>query len=318
MRVVFDCWPFFQEVDMIALRYATLKDSGVFAFIGVESSLTHAGHENPTMIPSVVERLDPEWKNWYVNHPNTPVLMGKGITPFALESTYWHPEKNIVLCRVTEYDTEKTIAATRRREMRQRNAILHAIGLYYTPLSHDLVMISDVDEIPDPAVIPFLNQIEINSGTIFVLEQKLCYYNVNTSPMANKDGYVWAGTRITQMNDALALSPHIVRYGIAQPDDQYPVVFMLHKAGWHFSYFGGEKAVARKMDNFLHQELNPGKHKEFIPERIQDGKDPWGRGDFVMSVTDNVPEPMLDPRQARQWSHFWHPAMIPWFGEEPV
>lgn len=57
MRVVFDCWPFFQEVDMIALRYATLKDAGVFAFIGVESSLTHAGHENPTMIPSVVEHL---------------------------------------------------------------------------------------------------------------------------------------------------------------------------------------------------------------------------------------------------------------------
>jgi hypothetical protein len=307
MRVIFDCFPFFQEVDMIKLRMQTLQNAGVFAFIGVESSLTHAGHDNPTIIPSVVERLDPDLRNWLVTHPATPVLLGKGVRAFDIESVYWHPHKNIVLCRITEHDRSSSIAATRRREMRQRNALMHALGLYYSPLSHDLVMISDVDEIPNPQIFPYLHSTEIPEGTIIVLEQRLCYYNVNTSPMHN-DGYMWTGTRIVQMADALAMSPHIVRYGIAMPDSEYPRQYLFSRAGWHCSYFGGASAVKRKMTHFLHQELKPEEHTRHIEQRIKNGKDPWGRDDFAIAPTADVPPPMLSDT-TNQWKHFWYPGL---------
>jgi beta-1,4-mannosyl-glycoprotein beta-1,4-N-acetylglucosaminyltransferase len=304
MRVIFDCFPFFQEVDMITLRIETLKDAGVFAFIGVESSLTHAGYENPTIIPSIIERIDSDWRNWSVNHPETPVLVGKGITSFTIESTYWHPHKNIVLCRITEHDRSSSIAATRRREMRQRNALIHALGLYYTPLSHDLIMISDVDEIPNPDILLNLQWSEFIEGMILVFEQRLCYYNVNTSP-SNNNGYIWMGTRIAQMSDVLAMSPHIIRYGIAMPDSEYPQTYLIPRAGWHLSYFGGESAVKRKMTHFLHQELNPEEHTKHIEKRIRKGEDPWGRENFVVASTTDVPPPMLHDT-TNQWKHFWY------------
>jgi len=302
-RVIFDCFPFFQEVDMIALRIATLENAGIFAFVGVESSRTHAGYDNPTIIPSIVNVLDPDLRNWFITYPASPVLMGKGISSFDIESVYWHPNRNIVLCRITEHDQSMTIASTRRREMRQRNAIINAIGMYYTPMSHDLIMISDVDEIPHPAIISRLHDAEIPEGTIFVLEQRLCYYNVNTTPSQN-DGYIWMGTRIAQMADVLALSPHIVRYGIGMPDSEYPKHYLAPRSGWHLSYFGGARAVKRKMTHFLHQELNPEEHTKHVEDRIEKGEDPWGRNDFVIAPTEDVPPPMIVDHA--RWQHFWY------------
>jgi hypothetical protein len=198
------------------------------------------------------------------------------------------------------------LAATRRREMAQRNWLLTALE----PLNlepSDVVLISDADEIPNPAVVRYIRETGLQDGQVVVFRQRLCYYNVNTTR-----GYVWNGTRAVRYADLLALSPHIVRYGIALPDEHYPKYALAERGGWHLSYFGGAERVQQKMTNFLHQELVNAQNTDAqtIASRIAAGGDVWGRPneEFVIEQTFDVPPPMLaDPAR---WSHFWREGMM--------
>lgn len=275
MRLVYDCFPVYNEFDLVRLRLDTLKGVADTS-IGVVASLTHAGKDNPHL------------QTW-VDHAWDDLML------------YVHWER----------DNRDGIPATRRREMRQRNAIVQALeSLRHTqrPMNHDIVLISDADEIPHPDLVRALKEDGIPEGMVVVFRQRLCYYDLNTT-----QGYIWNGTRAVRWDDLQALSAHIVRYGLGAQDVHYPVYAMAQPAGWHLSYFGGPERVREKLTNFLHQELvnDENTQPEAIAERIAAGKDIYGREEYKWQVeqTDDVPPPVLaDPAR---WNYLWRPGYEP-------
>jgi len=244
----------------------------VDAFVVVEATTTHAGH--------------------------------------AKEPSFTPPdghEVSIARVVVTLPDAETDgIPATRRREMTQRNAIARAVH-DINPPDDAIILISDCDEIPNPIFVDVLRREGMGDGDVVVFRQNLCYYDLNTSA-----GYVWNGTRAARWADVRALSPHVVRYGLGQPDAQYPRYLLASPGGWHLSYFGGADAVRRKMVGFLHQELVTPEALAAVEDRIAAGVDAWGRADghqFTRAATDDVPPPVLaDPVR---WRHLYHPELAP-------
>jgi beta-1,4-mannosyl-glycoprotein beta-1,4-N-acetylglucosaminyltransferase len=276
MTFILDCTTYFNEADVWRLRYETLRDV-VDGFVVVEAGQTHAGQ------PKELAFLDA-----------TEARFANDVTYRAFDL----PEPGA-----------PGLPATRRREMYQRNAIARA--LEYTAYPDDtIILISDCDEIPRPEAVAALRQRGLQDGEVVIFRQNLYYYNLNTTA-----GAVWNGTRAARWADVRALSPHVIRYGLGQPDEHYPRYLLMQGGGWHLSYFGGPEQVAAKMRSFLHQELvtDENTRPEAIAARINAGEDVWGRPGnghgLQLGLAKDVPPPVAaDPGR---WAHFFHPSFAP-------
>ena len=275
MPNVYDCFPLYNEFDMVRLRMDTLRGQANM-HLGVLASLTHAGNDNVHV------------SRW-VNDPIEDLTL------------YIHDER----------DRRDGIPATRRREMRQRNAIIDALTSLQSiehPLPNDIILISDADEIPHPGIVAQLREQGLPEGVVVIFRQRLCYYDLNTT-----QGYVWQGTRAVRWDDLRALSPHVVRYGLGARDDHYPQYGIAMPGGWHLSYFGGAERVREKMVNFLHQELvnDDTADADKIADRIAAAQDIYGRSESQWTVerTTDVPPPVL--AYPERWQHLWRKGYEP-------
>lgn len=269
---VVDAISFFNELDLLELRLTEL-DAAVDRFVIVEATRTHKGTLKPL---------------YYAEH----------------KARFAQWEQKIVHVVVGDLPLGEGIAAIRRREMTQRNAILRGL---MDCADDDLVLISDCDEIPRPHLIPR----GLADGVIAVYMQKLYYYNLNTLAVDRP----WPGTRICRVSDARALSPHIVRNGMGQPDNHYPIYGHMRDGGWHFSYFGGVARIQEKMTEFLHQELVTEANTDplAIDARVTAGQDIWGREHeqtFTIGPANDLPLTVLRdlPTYAPHFADGWQPV----------
>ncbi len=217
-------------------------------------------------------------------------------------------EAKIVYIVCPLMDDGDGLPAIRRREMTQRNAILQGIR---DCADDDIVLISDCDEIPRSHCVLK----SLDDGMVVTYLQKLYYFNFNT----HAPDRVWPGTRACRVSDARALSPHVIRNGLGQPDNIYPIHRHIADAGWHYSYFGGVGGVFQKMTQFLHQELvtEENIHPDAIADKIARGVDIWGREfeqDFVIGAADDLPYTVL--RDMPQWTHHFAHGWRPEFHED--
>lgn len=279
MKII-DAFPFWNEFDMLDLRMAALYGT-VDLHVAVAAEVTHSGNPNPYLA--------------------------------QYRSTDWAESLFLHVTKTRDEFRGEGIAATRRREMSQRNGITEALQLLsslerYRLNPEDIVLISDADEIPNPDVVRYIAANGLADGQIVVFKQRLCYYDLNTTR-----GYVWQGTRAVRYADLLALSPHIVRYGIGMPDEHYPKYAVASPGGWHLSYFGGPERVRQKMTNFLHQELVSAENtdQDTVAQRIAAGADIWGRASeqFAVEQTTDVPPPVLG--NPERWRHLWRSGYEP-------
>lgn len=268
--MIVDACCFFQELDLLELRLNELSPV-VDRFVIVEANRTHKGELKPLYYAENKARFA-EWEDKIVH----------------------------VVCPLPG---DTGLAAIRRREMMQRNAILQGVR---DCADADVILISDCDEIPRMHLIPRA----LDDGIVATYLQKLYYFNFNTYAPER----LWPGTRVCRVADARALSPHVIRNGLAQPDGVYPLYKHIADGGWHYSYFGGSAAVQTKMTQFLHQELVTEENTTIaaIEEKIGLGQDIWGRDgeqSFVIGAADDLPYTVL--RDLPKWTpHFatdWQP-----------
>lgn len=213
----------------------------------------------------------------------------------------WHDKIVHIVCPLM--DDGDGLPAIRRREMTQRNAILDGLR---DCADDDIVLISDCDEIPRSHCVVT----NLDDGMVVTYLQKLYYYNFNTYAPDR----VWPGTRACRVSDARALSPHVIRNGLGQPDNIYPIHRHISDAGWHYSYFGGVSAVQNKMREFLHQELvdDIKLTDAWVTHKVKTGQDIWGRQheqDFVIGAADDLPYTVLRdlPNWVKHFAHGWQP-----------
>jgi beta-1,4-mannosyl-glycoprotein beta-1,4-N-acetylglucosaminyltransferase len=137
---LFDCFPFFNELELLELRFAILADV-VDYFVLVEASKTHTGHDKPFYFAENRERYAPYLdKIIHVTVDDLP------------DYVTMHPEK---------------------AENFQRNCIMR--GLTDRAEPGDKIMVSDMDEIPSVAAI----QAVIERKEWMYIQHRLYYYYVN-------------------------------------------------------------------------------------------------------------------------------------------
>ena len=153
-----------------------------------------------------------------------------------------------------------------KNEEFQRNAIDRGIKQIKNLQNNDLIMISDVDEIPDPHTLEKIkrNILQVQYSS---LSMDFYYYNLNTRFREK-----WNMCKILNYEKYKEQNRNC--NGI-----RYVGVPLVPQGGWHLSYFGDPHFIKNKINNFSHQELNNANftdtHK--IEERVKQGRDLYDR-----------------------------------------
>ncbi len=267
--MVFDCFSFFNELDLLEIRLNVLSDV-VDKFVLVEAVKTHTGKSKPLYYKENASRF----------------------AKFA---------DKIIHIAVTDFSIAESLPESRNRawiiENIQRNAI--AKGLCNAH-DDDVVLISDVDEIPRPESVSKA----ISAGGIVRLALKSCNYYLNYRNYVSPDWKL--GTQVLRYSDFKNASTYkdfkytefVVKEANPLPSASMvrflKSTTMIKNAGWHFSYLGGVGAIRQKLNAFAHTEFNSSTTSadEWILSRISAGEDLFKRGDrfFVERIDESYPD----------------------------
>ncbi len=220
---IYDCVPFFNEFEQLRLRIALLEDL-VDRFVVIEAHQTHTGKPKPLYLSESGDAA-------LLQHPKLVV--------------------QAVDLPVGYSDWE--------REQYQREAV-GGVLKHLGAASSDLVLVSDVDEIPTPAAVRRAAEVlgAAAQRTILVFEQRLFYFRLNFELVWSRK-MPWLGTAAALYGQApsingLRTTGRNIRGRHSQGYDRGAKVLQLPCGGWHFSYLGGDQAFDRKLAAYAHQE----------------------------------------------------------------
>ena len=238
-----DCFIYFDEDLVLDIRLNTLNDS-VNKFVIAEATIDHAGNK---------KKLNFDIKKFSKFKNKIDYLVIEDL-PKKVENF------------------KKDWESAHLRDQFQRNSLQKG---YEGSSDEDLIMISDIDEIPDPKKISEFN--EKNHYACFM--QKNFQSKINMINMTQK---YWSGTKICQKK--FLKSPQWLRniktkkrpfWKFYKPKEPQ----LIFDGGWHFSYLKKPENISRKIKSFAHQEFNQEKFTNVknIKEKIENHFDIFGR-----------------------------------------
>lgn len=268
--MVYDCIPFFNELDILKLRLHILG-SIVDKFIIEEATVTFSGEpkelcfeKNKEMFQEFLPKIE------YIVVDNSPV------------------------------DT-----TTHLRDKFQKNALVRGLK---NASDEDVILLSDVDEIPNPDVLKKIIS-EFDPEKIYHLAQRMFYCFINmeevsgsllsiTGEFPGVKRKMWLGTKvfakrsipaegIIQLREASTTSPNAVRVA---------------DGGWHFGYMGSfketdvSKRIGTKVVAAAHQEYNDQDILAEARDRLILGQDMFGRQARFerVEVDESYPQYLLE------------------------
>ena len=213
MKII-DCFIFYNELDMLNYRLNILN-AVVDYFIIVEATHTHAGHPKEL---------------FFKNNQHMFEKFNSKIIHVVVDD-FPHKFPNINIAKKEQWINEKF----------QRNCGIR--GLSQIPNLHDddTLIVSDLDEIPDPRVLSMCNS---NNIDILSLEMHLYYYNLHTKVKEK-----WYHAKIVSIG-------RLNRSKYSLDDVRFVKCNYIQNSGWHLSYFGDVRFIQNKLKNFAHQEFN--------------------------------------------------------------
>jgi len=237
---IYDCFQFFNEEHILDLRFNVL-DEYVNFFVIVESTTDHQG--NPKKLNFDIKKF---------NKFNKKIIY-------------------IVVDDTEEAIKKPHIGGESLVEQHQRNSLLRGLKNCH---DNDLVILSDVDEIPD------LNKLNLfNKKKYAVFSQKMFNYKIN---LLNETESDWHGSKICLKKNLK--SPQWLRnlkfkkypfWRIDKPRN----LQIIENGGWHFAYLQSTENISKKIKSFAHGEFNKPNfsNQEKIEEKIKMGKDIFDR-----------------------------------------
>jgi beta-1,4-mannosyl-glycoprotein beta-1,4-N-acetylglucosaminyltransferase len=211
-----DTFMFYNEYDILELRLEVL-DRYVDRFVLVESEVNHVGGPKELFFEKNKERY-----------------------------AKWLPKITHIIVTAEESPKDENPWS---REKYQRECILR--GVKDVP-DGSIIMVSDVDEIPDLHVVPYEKLPHVlNSVHMWMFEYSLDYLFT---------GEPWFGTVITTAEVFKRAGPNALRDGRWK----FPVI---QYAGWHLSSFGNAEHVCNKMHTFAH--AKDGHHASQTPQTFK-------------------------------------------------
>lgn len=184
-----------------------------------------------------------------------------------------------------------------QNEWAQRNSLSAVLA---SVRADDLVLLSDVDEIPRAECVDYA--VRHSDETRFGFKMQLSYFKlnfVNTGGPA-KDVVWTVGFRRAGVGD---FTFDQLRMGIREGSIEARI---LPDAGWHFSYLASDEGVRTKIQAFSHQELNTPEILERIDLRklVAEGADLFDRPQFEWQVLKNADLPdyvLQNPHAFKEW-----------------
>ena len=236
---IYDCFMYFDEEVVLDVRLNTLNEF-VDYFVIVESIYTHKG--------------DP--RELKFNHKKFEKFKDK-IIYIVDEETY--PQTDEINTEDSEGEkSRKAIFNAAYRENGQRNLITRGLK---KANDEDIIMVSDVDEIPKLSELNFKN---INEK-IILFKQDMFYYKFNLW----LPNLIWTGTKACKKKNLV--NPQWLRnikdrkYSFFRIDTffsrtKYNSIKIINNGGWHFSNIKTPKEIEFKLRSYLHHrefDLNP-------------------------------------------------------------
>lgn len=246
---VYDCFTFFNELDLLELRMEYLNDV-VDYFVIVESEKTFSNQDKPFYYEENKERFK-KWESKIINVHVAPVTEGFDFT----KPTTYNPTSGFFLI-----------------EEQQRNGI-SAITEFIE--DNDILLVGDIDELPYKGIVENLKNSNNFGLSKLALNMSFYYYYFNYK-MEGLDNR-WNGTVVVTGEYFKDNSPQEIR-------NERNHVYVLQSAGHHFSYLGGAKKVKEKIQSFAHQEFNNDDitDDKNIEQALAEGKDVLKRPGIVL------------------------------------
>jgi len=232
---IFDCFMFFDEEVVVDVRLNTLNEF-VDYFIIVESRFTHKG----------------DLRELKFNHKKFEKFKDKII--YVIDDQIYSQTEEIKPLDNEGEKSRKYIFNAAYRENGQRNLISKGLS---GAENEDLILISDVDEIPK------LNNINLKiiNEKIILFKQDMFYYKFNL----HLPNLIWTGTKACKKKHLI--NPQWLRnikdrkYSFFRFDTffsktKYTDIKIINDGGWHFSNIKTAKEIEFKLKSYLH-------HREF-------------------------------------------------------
>lgn len=270
MSKVYDCFMFFNELDLLEIRLNILSPY-VDYFIIVESTVTFSGNKKPLYFSDNINR--------YVKHKDKIIHIIIDHTPDVFTNiAELYTDDSI---RSEILDNLKSAHHIPKhephwcREFYQRECIKY--GLVDCDID-DIIIFSDLDEIPVPDKIP--NKMD---DSLYHAKQRMYQYYANV-----KKQETWYGTKFCKYSYIKIRSLNMIR-----SDRNF--VNIVDDCGWHFTYLGGVENIKLKIQSYGHQELNRPDILNTLEQNIKNNSDIFYRNDtyFDIDINTEFPEYLI-------------------------
>jgi len=248
MKIV-DCFTFYNELELLNYRLNILDDV-VDYFVIVEATHTFIGNEKKLYFN--------EYKEMFKKFKDKIIHIIVDDFPFK------YPNINI-------NNNEQWI-----NEYFQRNQIDK--GIKQIKLNNnDIIIISDLDEIPNPLI---LEKIKNNEIFISINMLEMDFYNCNLN---SKKSDIWVHSKILTYDNYNSLNKSC-------NDIRLNTYNSIKDGGWHLSYFGDIEYIKNKIEQFSHQEFNNNNFTniEKIEKRINNFSDLYDRDNNTVHAVQKI------------------------------
>jgi len=228
---IYDCFQYFDEDLLLDIRLNILNQY-VKKFVITEATYTHNGSK---------KKLNFNINNFKKFKDKIEYIIVDKQPPDLKEF-----EKN----EADEKRGEKLILNGMIRDYFQREKLING---FMDARDHDLILISDLDEIPN------LNNINFNKikNIIIIFQQKMFYYKLNLL----YEKFFWYGTKGCKKKHLI--SPQWLRNIKAKKYSKFRLdlifskkkhtdIHFIENGGWHFTYLKTPELLEKKLLNFAH------------------------------------------------------------------
>lgn len=227
---VFDCFPLFNEIDLLELRLNELWDV-VDIFVIVEAKEAFTGNPKPMCLPDHKERL----------------------------AKYMHKIRYVVVESFPQGMTNWGKEAYQRNQMQKE---------LFDVLPDDILIFSDLDEIPRADVVRKITEHGIRPKEVYCLslDWYSFYLNIKIPEKWERQGprMIRAGDLRDLYSLRRVMAPtrgwgrNLLRQiKSSRRMGQWVKRILVPNAGWHFTWMGGKEAVALKGSSFPNHSSMP-------------------------------------------------------------
>ena len=281
---IYDCFIFFNELDLLELRLNILNNS-VDYFVLVESAITFQGEDKEFYFENNKDRFAK------FEHKIIHFIVEKYEFDFAKLPYIQNPKNvdEIVLNKIFKFIDECPRFDKKKQfwwgnDFFQRECIWRALAAA-NPGTDDLIVISDVDEIPNPQTLLAYKDRVLSRSILAFRQHEFCYY---LNYYHNSD---WIGTCCFLYGSFVNVSLNAIRFSTKRDEGFVPQI--IGNGGWHFTSIGDVDAIKNKIKSWGHKELNTAETLSSIEYNVRYGYDIFRRPGFGKIIDLPISNEML-------------------------